>query len=208
MMTIGNVPDRPSSFKERVKVEREQEILQAARDVFAERGFEKTSIDDIAERVGIGKGTVYLHFASKEELLIALMRQACLRLVDVCEAAAAVKSTPTAKLDSIIEAIVDHRYANERWVGLVAKELPVFLGYKERLGASSELRGLITRVIEQGQAEGAFDMRVVPAMAAMTLLFLIFVGPTAAGEAPTTKPALLAAARQLYFHGITKEVVA
>ena len=204
-MTVSYVQERQSSFKERVKQEREQEILQAARDVFAERGFEKASIDDIAERVGIGKGTVYLHFSRKEDLLIALMRQACLSLVGVCRAAADKQSAAPDKLRCIIQAIVDHRYANEQLVRVVATELPVFLGYKQRLNASSELRALISEVIEQGQAEGVFDTRVRPQMAAQTLLFVIFVAPTAEGEKALTKQALADAACRLHFHGICKE---
>jgi len=206
-MTTNYTSDRQSSFKERVKLEREQEILQAARDVFSERGFEKASIDDIAERVGIGKGTVYLHFSSKEELLLALMRQACTSLVEVCRAAASGEPTSAGKLRGIIRAIVDHRYANERWVGIVANELPVFIGYKQKLGASSELRAFIAQVLEEGQAEDAVDARVSPAMAASTLLYLIFAAPSADGGEAMPKQALIDAASQLYFHGITKEVV-
>ncbi|HEY8694686.1 MAG TPA: TetR/AcrR family transcriptional regulator [Chloroflexota bacterium] len=206
-MTINYTPDRQSSFKERVKLEREQEILQAARDVFSERGFEKASIDDIAERVGIGKGTVYLHFPSKEELLLALMRQSCLRLVEMCRSAATGQPTTPGKLRCIIQALVDHRYANERWVGIVANELPVFIGYKQKLGASSELRAFIAQVLEEGQGEGAVDRRVSPAMAASTLLYLIFAAPSADGGEAMPKQALIDAASQLYFHGITKEVV-
>jgi TetR/AcrR family transcriptional regulator, cholesterol catabolism regulator len=207
IMTLNFDQERQSSFKERVKHEREQEILQAARDVFSERGFEKASIDDIAERVGIGKGTVYLHFSSKEELLVALMRQACLGLVEVCRAAASGQPTTTGKLQGIIRAMVDHRYANERWVRIVATELPAFIGHKQKLGASNELRAFITTVLEEGQADGAIHPGVCAAMAASTLLYLIFAAPTTDGDEAMPKPAFVTAASQLYFHGITKEAV-
>lgn len=204
-MTSSIEQERQSSFKERVKQEREHEILQAARDVFSERGFEKASIEDIAERVGIGKGTVYLHFSSKEDLLIALMRQACLGLVETCRAATEQQATAAGKLRCIIQAIVDHRYANRRWVRIVATELPVFLGYKQRLNASTELRGLIADVIRQGQDEGVFESRIGPQMAAQSLLFVIFVAPSAEGEEEPSKAALVDTICQLHFHGISKE---
>ena len=47
-------------------------IVKASADVFAERGFASTRVADIAERAGIGKGTVYEYFSSKEELLFAV----------------------------------------------------------------------------------------------------------------------------------------
>ena len=47
-------------------------ILQAATEVFAEQGFAAVRVADIANRAGIGKGTVYEYFSSKEELLFAV----------------------------------------------------------------------------------------------------------------------------------------
>ncbi|MCU0303054.1 MAG: TetR/AcrR family transcriptional regulator [Thermoanaerobaculales bacterium] len=47
-------------------------ILQAATEVFAEQGFAAVTVAEIAERAGIGKGTVYEYFSSKEELLFAV----------------------------------------------------------------------------------------------------------------------------------------
>lgn len=47
-------------------------ILRAATEVFAEQGFAAVTVAEIAERAGIGKGTVYEYFSSKEELLVAV----------------------------------------------------------------------------------------------------------------------------------------
>ena len=49
--------------------ERETRILQAAAQLFAHYGFDKTTVSDIAREAGVSKGAIYLHFASKEELL-------------------------------------------------------------------------------------------------------------------------------------------
>jgi AcrR family transcriptional regulator len=50
-------------------------ILQAAEELFAERSYQKTTLDEIAERAAIGKGSIYLEFSSKEEILFALISQ-------------------------------------------------------------------------------------------------------------------------------------
>jgi AcrR family transcriptional regulator len=50
------------------KEQRKKEIALVALDLFAEKGFETTSISSVAEAAGIGKGTVYEYFISKEEL--------------------------------------------------------------------------------------------------------------------------------------------
>jgi AcrR family transcriptional regulator len=51
------------------------ELLCAAADVVAERGFRDASIDEVAERAGYSKGAVYWHFASKDDLFFALVEE-------------------------------------------------------------------------------------------------------------------------------------
>lgn len=48
-------------------------IVEAAVELFARYGYERTSIDDIAKHLGIGKGSVYLDFRTKEEILMAII---------------------------------------------------------------------------------------------------------------------------------------
>lgn len=52
-----------------------QELLSAAADVLAERRFHDASVDEIAERAGYSKGAVYWHFASKDDLFLALVEE-------------------------------------------------------------------------------------------------------------------------------------
>jgi AcrR family transcriptional regulator len=47
---------------------RPEEILDAAFDVFGEQGFARTRLEDVAQRAGVSKGTLYLYFDSKETL--------------------------------------------------------------------------------------------------------------------------------------------
>lgn len=54
--------------------DKRQAILDAAIFTFARKGFHATRISDVAERAGIGKGTVYLYFESKEDLLISIFQ--------------------------------------------------------------------------------------------------------------------------------------
>lgn len=62
---------KPLSRKEREREARRLEIVRAARTVFAEKGFEKATLEEIAERAEYGKGTVYNYFDSKESLFLA-----------------------------------------------------------------------------------------------------------------------------------------
>ena len=55
-----------------------REIVQAALALFAERGFAATKLEDVAARAGIGKGTIYLYFPTKEDLFRAVVREGLL----------------------------------------------------------------------------------------------------------------------------------
>jgi AcrR family transcriptional regulator len=60
---------------ERRKDARPQELLAAAVQLFVERGFAATRLEDVARRAGVSKGTLYLYFANKEELFKAMVRE-------------------------------------------------------------------------------------------------------------------------------------
>ncbi len=60
---------------ERRKDARPQELLAAALDLFVERGYAATRLDDVAARAGVSKGTLYLYFENKEELFKAVVRE-------------------------------------------------------------------------------------------------------------------------------------
>lgn len=82
----------------RRKEARPSEILDAALPVFAEKGFSATRIDDIAQRAGVTKGTVYLYFPSKQAVFEALVRQAILPQVEALEALTAAHQGPVIPL--------------------------------------------------------------------------------------------------------------
>ena len=65
---------------------RREAILAAALDEFSERGFEATRLDDVANRAGIAKGTIYLYFRDKESLFQELIRTMLTPLVGTIEA--------------------------------------------------------------------------------------------------------------------------
>src|ERR1700761_5420340 len=68
-------PDRPLRRRDEARALFRNAILDAAEAVFAERGFHGARIQDIAERARIAVGTVYNHFADKDEVLSALLEE-------------------------------------------------------------------------------------------------------------------------------------
>ena len=64
----------PAALRQRRKQARPQELLDAALDLFVEKGFAATRSEEVASRAGVSKGTLYLYYPSKEELLKEVIR--------------------------------------------------------------------------------------------------------------------------------------
>src|SRR5450830_198984 len=72
---ICNTKPAVHAKHERRKDARPRELLAAALDLFVEKGFAATKVEEVARRAGVSKGTLFLYFASKEELFKAVVRE-------------------------------------------------------------------------------------------------------------------------------------
>ena len=68
-------PTEAPGKRARRKEARPGELLDAALDLFVEKGFAATRVEEVAKRAGVSKGTLFLYFASKEELFKAVVRE-------------------------------------------------------------------------------------------------------------------------------------
>jgi TetR/AcrR family fatty acid metabolism transcriptional regulator len=90
--------------EELVREFRMREILEAACRVVARHGFQGATIDRVAEEAGIAKGTVYLYFHTKEELLKAAVEQGIQTFTDQVRAAVEEVHAPLEKLCRLVDA--------------------------------------------------------------------------------------------------------
>ena len=152
----------PRSLKEKQRGEREALILQVAEEVLLEKGYYETSIDEIAARVGIAKGTVYLHFPSKEDLVIAIFERDMQQLLQYIDSTMSSALTARGK----IEAIFDLMHG-----GIISKRMQLLYSISnsgglrhllvEKKGCLREiwdqLSARLNSLLEEGKAAGEFD---------------------------------------------------
>jgi AcrR family transcriptional regulator len=116
---------------------REQEIIDAALAVFAQRGYHAAVVDEIAELAGISKPMVYLYLGSKEGLFIACVRRESQRLVAAFREAAGAGDAPEERLWAGLTAffafVAGHR---ESWVLLHRQAPEQSLAVAEELAAA------------------------------------------------------------------------
>jgi AcrR family transcriptional regulator len=86
-------------------LERREQILHAAADVFRAKGFQAAGISDVAARLGTDRANVYYYFASKEEMYLALVQQAVESNVRDIEQAADAEGSATERLLRAIESL-------------------------------------------------------------------------------------------------------
>lgn len=84
--------------------ERRNEILDAVDELFGQKGFDGTSTQDILNKVGIARGTLYYHFKSKEDIMDALIERYSSRLLSAAQAMAANKKIPV--VERIIQVVM------------------------------------------------------------------------------------------------------
>jgi AcrR family transcriptional regulator len=140
-------------------------LMEAAADAFSDKGFHATTTRDIASRAGLSPAGVYVHFASKEELLFALSARGHAAARDMLVAAAELADTPSAGLADILEGFSRWHAEHYRLDRIVQYEFghltPTHREVVLRL--RKEIDGVVRTVLEDGVATGEFEVDDVQA---------------------------------------------
>ena len=150
----------------RPRAEREAEILEAARTVFAEQGYAAAAVAEVAARAGVVEGTVYAYFDSKRALLIAVMKQFYEELISETERGLDTVRGTENRLRFVIRHHLD-TFARE--LGLcrliVSEARPDVALYDEAiLDLNRRYTGLALRVLEEGVRDGSLRSDLVPSV--------------------------------------------
>jgi TetR/AcrR family transcriptional regulator len=153
--------------REREKAQRRQEILDAARLEFFERGFHQPTVDDVAARAQVSKGTIYLYFVSREEILAHLLLEGLDLLLEVMQTAVNPTAPATAELAmrSLATAYLHFCQSNPSYFRLImafdrgrfeesiSPEL-----HQQVLDKSLLALNLVAQAIEAGKLSGEFQV--------------------------------------------------
>lgn len=137
----------------------ENEVLEHATRLFAERGFNGTSLQDVATSMGLKRPALYYYFKSKDELLDRLIDRAVTDPTAQLRAIAArAELDPAERLRAITRAIVTFTLTNtDLFLLLVKSESELSQEARERFDESRrEATEVVTAVIEEGIASGVF----------------------------------------------------
>jgi AcrR family transcriptional regulator len=128
------------------------QLMEQAAGLFAARGFEGTSVRDIVSRVGMLPGSLYAHFANKEELLLAVYEEGVKRIRAAVDAALESETEPWARLEAACRAHLDTLLAKSAYAQVVIRVRPDDVpGVRAQLvtlrdGYEQIFRALVTRL--------------------------------------------------------------
>ena len=152
--------------------ERKNEILDVAEQLFAEKGFDNASTNDIINRIGIARGTLYHHFTSKEEILDAIVDRMTRSGIARAKAIVSDKSAPLqARLTGMILALNVSSEAGEEVFEQIHKPQNALLHQKMQERLLGGVVPVIAGLIEEGNAEGAFDSKYPTEAAEMIMIY-------------------------------------
>lgn len=116
---------RPSrtTKKELVTEFRTREILGAAREVIEQRGLQSITMEEIAVAAGVAKGTLYLYFQSKDDLIQALITQVQENILSDLEVTLQAPGPPSEKLKNVVSLLLDYLGRERALFPIYAREL-------------------------------------------------------------------------------------
>ncbi|MGZ3140866.1 TetR family transcriptional regulator [Lentzea chajnantorensis] len=105
--------------------ERREQLLDVSRSLFAEKGFEATSVEEIAHRAGVSKPVVYEHFGGKEGIYAVIVDREMRRLMDLISTALVVGSHPRELLEQAACALLDYIEGSTDGFRILVRDSPV-----------------------------------------------------------------------------------
>ena len=159
---MSEILEARTETRRRRKAERPQEILEAAFVEFSRNGYAMTTLDQIAERAGVTKGTIYVYFENKEHLFISMVREVTKATLDTVHEMLETHEGSTADLlrtqfSFIYQHIVEDRRRREVLRMLIA-EAPRFPELADRYHQEilRPCLDMLRQAIQRGMDRGEF----------------------------------------------------
>jgi len=143
--------DRSIALKDKRKL-----ILDAAIRVFAEHGYHRSRVGDIAEDAGVAHGLLYHYFASKDDVLRTIFVENWGELIGRFRAVEAADEPAPEKLEGIAKILLRTWRNDPALVTVMVREVARSPQLQNQVEEVREAFAIVQRVVEQGQADGTF----------------------------------------------------
>jgi AcrR family transcriptional regulator len=157
---------------------RRQEIVREAAKVFEEKGFEATTLNDIAERLGTDRASLYYYVGSKEELLHEIVRQVLEENVAAAEQVLAEPGTPSEKIERLIEYMIlsfdrnyPHMYVYVEDLARISRQESDWA--RDVVKKTKRFESIVVQILDDGRKDGTFRSDLPNHISALALFGMI-----------------------------------
>lgn len=160
--------------RERLRLMRCHEIIEAGRSVFATKGYHNATLDDVAEMAELGKATLYSYFDSKEALFDSVLEDSFRTMKAIGETALGQPGTFAERIRMFIAAEMDYFYRNPLSLRLMVSESHQLRGRNPMLHLMPQLLNVVVETIETAQQGGEVRRNLDPLDLAGMLINMIY----------------------------------
>lgn len=195
------------------KTEKQLKIVQAAIEVFSEKGYSGASTSEIAQRAGVAEGTIFRHYKTKKDLLLSIVGPILAKTVAplFMKDFAKILDQPYAKIEDFYRAVLRDRLAfarkNAKILRIVIQELPFqpeLLGQVKTLFAQyvfERIARIYAHFQEQGQLIEAPSFRIIR-FSVTTIVGMVLTHALLLPETPIDDEAEIEWTIDVLLHGI------
>ncbi len=152
--------------------ERKNEILDAAAELFATKGYDGTSTNDILEKIGIARGTLYYHFKSKEDILDGMIERINGLLAAKAGKLAGDKSIPVVeRILLVVKNLNVDSGIGAEVMKQVHKPQNALMHQKMQQSLMDEIAPILAKLVEEGISQGIFHTQCPLEATEMILLY-------------------------------------
>jgi len=159
---VTHIADRlaPLGIKDEVAALKRERTIAAAVELFYERGYENTTLDAVAERLGVTKPFIYAYFSSKAELLAEICGRGISSSLAAVDNALAMDAGPTATLQILSESFVASVLDNQKHIAVLTREEKNLdpADYARINEKRRQFDHRLTALLRQGVEAGEFDV--------------------------------------------------
>jgi len=180
--TLGAAPShtlaRMTSKKPRSRMtgaERREQLIDVARGLFAERGFDGTAVEEVASRAGVSKPVVYEHFGGKEGLYAVVVDREVTQLLTVMRSAL-VRGTSRQLLEQAAVRLLDYIEANPDGFRILVRDSPIGASSGSFQSIIGDIGSRVEGILVSKFTEHGLDVRTAPMYAQMLVGMTVTLG--------------------------------
>lgn len=167
--------------KQREKEQRRNSILDAARDLLAQKGLKGTTIAEIAKEVELSKGTIYLYFQNKDEIIKTIIKEVLNQEKELVESCLHGEGTTIERLEKLAVIYKKDLLENpfklkllQYYENIISEQIPPSSIFEECVETENEIIELFQKIFEKGIEDGSIREDIDTKTTAIATILIIY----------------------------------